>query len=169
MFAENYFITNKNFTIMAAFEFEFNQSELEQVINNSIPANDLHIAVFSHHDRGKPVGEIYLAAQSCNQNGDPDTSLRPAVGCPVPPGWRAGSAFISITHEELVNCPKFIVPTGIKATLLNNNFPPPPATDKLLRVILEGSIPAGDLVIKASFKIKDNAGNITSTVDAEVK
>lgn len=155
---------------MAAFEFEFNQAQVEKVVKSTLGGNDLHIAIFGHKDKGDLIGQLYLGLQSCDPTtGNPDKSLPPAVGCPVPPGWSGGATFPGITHDELVNCPKFVVLQKDKSSLLTNNFPPSPAKEKLITVILESSQIDANLKIKASFKIKDASGTTTSTIDADVK
>lgn len=154
---------------MANLEFQFNQAQLNTIINKTPTGNNIHVSIFSFHEPGASVGEIYLAAQSCDPiTHAPDTNFMPPVACPVPPGWGAGDAIPNISHSDLEKCPKFILKAADKLTVLTNAFPQP-AGSELVTVMLEGTIVSPNLFINASFKIKNNTGTITGSKEAGVK
>jgi hypothetical protein len=153
----------------APLEFCFNQSEL-QLLSNKIQSNKIVISFCNIIHVTK--GEMYLCAQSADQNNIPNQAFDVIVACPKPPAWQS-AGLRKIQHSELLHSPKFAVDgNALSAVFANNQFEMVDSSTgiiiKQVVVALEGRFTNGlDLETFITIKILDKQGNpVKPPIDA---
>ncbi len=135
-------------------EFKFNQEELSELVNKTgVSKISVTFCTIANEVSGK--GEIYLCALAHNAQGAINTGLRPVVACPYPPGWKTEDRLAFITHEELLDAPKFAIAASDIANVLATNLHAPGGIKQVSATFAGQANASGHLEIFVSFQMKD--------------
>lgn len=103
---------------MAALEFKFSQNQLFDYTTLA-GNNKISVVICSLPETNGSGTSLYLCALMHGANDVLNTSIRPLVACPFPPGWKTEDDFKNIDVKKFENETKLFV----DATALKNILP----------------------------------------------
>ena len=145
---------------MADLLFAFEQSEIDELIENSTDTDDINFSLFSAQDPTDGKRRLFLAAVPSSVGANASTVNKIPVGCPVPPGW--SQPLPTITLAQLVNAPTFSLGAASKSKLKENN-----TGDQLevgIQVEINETTTPNSVATKLSFKVKNSPTEVDASL-----